>query len=340
MSARGTVINILCLFWSLTPVQWAPQNWIYWLQWTVMTASGGVYIDVEPLVSNTTAKCLSNTEKEIAVQADAGDVSGWYGPGAYLAWLFTLYASALSSIWHANYNNSDDSVRRHERADDGTIDGEFLAALAYPTVAVLDILYRFIRCKVDPTMDAAMLVIITSVFTMSIARRLVSPPDLDKWANGEFFPSGPRQWMLSIFLVLGHSLVWETLTEPYTSWRLTITVYVLLFLNILHSCIKVERLMDRYPYRVEEKRPRFERLAVFALLQIAFFIGVGLTRRSIFPRTGASLFDLDQCATLVTVIVATVFAKRTKVMGWIKQALLRLSGYHRVQSRPVEVFHL
>ncbi|KAL5412274.1 hypothetical protein PMIN04_009923 [Paraphaeosphaeria minitans] len=289
---------------------------------------------------NSTSPCLSYAEKQIAVQADAYEVSGWYGPGAYLAWLFTLYVSSLSSIWHANYNNHSDAVRKQDKFDNDAIDGEFLAVLAYPTVAILDLLHRFIRCKVDPTLDAAMLVILIGTFTMCTARRFASLPDLDKWVDGDYFPSGSRQWMLSIFLQLGHSLNCETLAEPYVSGGFTITVYALLLLNILHSCIKVERLRDRYPYRFFEKRPRVKRLVMFVLLQMAFWLGLGVTRKSVFPRTGASLLDLDQCATLVTVIVATIFARRTRVLDWLKHVWLRFSGFRLVQPHPVEVFHL
>ncbi|KAK7183130.1 hypothetical protein PSPO01_10677 [Paraphaeosphaeria sporulosa] len=145
-----------------------------------MAGSGGFWVDVDPLVSTMTSTYLSYAEKQVTVQADAGEVSGWYGPGAYLAWLSTLYMLSLSSIWHANYNNSSDAMRRYEREENGAIDGEFLAALTYPTVAILDLLYRFIRCKVNPTLDAAMLLLLTGSFTLCTARGLASPPDLDK----------------------------------------------------------------------------------------------------------------------------------------------------------------
>ncbi|KAL5371584.1 hypothetical protein DPSP01_014164 [Paraphaeosphaeria sporulosa] len=337
-TGRGTVISFLCLFWDLTAVLWAPQNWIYWLQWTAMATSGGVYIDVDALVANPSPPCLSYAEKKTQVEADASDVSGWYGPGAYLAWLFTVYVSAFSSIWHADGIDkstdvvAEDDAPGQELLNDDAIDGEFLAALTYPAIAILDILYRFSRCRVDPTLDAALLVVLTAILTLSTARRLASPPDMDKWVAGDIFPTGPRQWILSVFLVVGHSLVFSITGEPYFSWRLVLTVYLLALANVVHSTIKIERLMDRHPYRIDEKRPRWERIAVFMVFQIVFMVVLGVTQKSVFPRTGASLSDMDQCATLITVIVATIFARRAKVLDWVNSVRLRLAGFRPVQT--------
>lgn len=335
---RCTFISFLSLFLDLTAVLWAPQNWIYWLQWLAMTASGGVYIDVGPLVSNPKPQCLSREEKVAAVGADADVVSGWYGPGAYLAWLFTVYVSSLSAIWNADYSDGSDKQEPERAEDDNGIDGELLASLTYPAVAMLDILYRFIRCKVDPSLNAAMLVVLAGVFSIGTTRRLVAAPDLDEWAGGQFFPSGPRQWILSVFLVVGHSLIWSTMAEPYNDWKIVTAIYAIALGNILHSSITIERVMDRYPYRIAKvKRPRMERVAVFLGFQAIFLVVVGTTRKSIFPQTGASLSDLDQCAALVTIVVATMYAHRMRLWDWVQQARVRLSGFRPVQSNPSEV---
>lgn len=80
-------------------------------------------------------------EKEAAVSGPPDGASGWYGPGAYLAWLLAAYTAALSSIWH--------SKCAEENEDAGhVLDGEMLAAIFYPSVAVLDLLSRFIRCQI------------------------------------------------------------------------------------------------------------------------------------------------------------------------------------------------
>ncbi|KAK4169699.1 hypothetical protein QBC43DRAFT_306553 [Cladorrhinum sp. PSN259] len=37
------------------------------------------------------------------------NVSGWYGPVAYLSWLITAYAASVSSIWHSSCSVTSDA---------------------------------------------------------------------------------------------------------------------------------------------------------------------------------------------------------------------------------------
>ena len=152
--------------------------------------------------------------KKEAVFADPSDVSGWYGPGAYLAWLFTVYVGSASSIWNSRKTDSGTDAEISRKKNQDTIDGELLAALTYPAVCMLDIMYRLIRCKVDPTLDASMLVLFVGTFAISTARRLAFPPNIEDMARGDLFPSGKREWTISIFLAISHSIIYGTVGEP------------------------------------------------------------------------------------------------------------------------------
>lgn len=333
---RGALIGFLSLFLNFTSVLWAPQNWLYWLQWVLMSTENPTFIDVSSLVGDPAPACMTYVEKKDAVAADPSDVSGWYGPGAYLAWLFTVYLGSMSSIWDSEERPGRDDGSEIERKDEDAIDGELLAALTYPAVAVLDIMYRLIRCKVDPTLNAAMLVVFASLLTIGTSRRLTSPPDVDKWASGDMFPSGKRQWTLSIFLIVCHCIVFGTLAEPYNDVKIFVTVYSLAFGCILYSAIKTQRKMDRYPYRVEENRPRVERCVAFGVLQGVFLVVIGATRGTVLPRTGARITDLDQCATLVTVVVATAFSRRESIMRCVRKFQVRVKGLRRRRLLPAD----
>ena len=332
---RASVVGFLSLFLNFTSVLWAPQNWLFWLQWVLMFGENPTFVDISPLVGNPAPACLTYSEIKEAVNADASDVSGWYGPGAYLAWLFTLYVGSIKSIWNGEERNRGDDKTKPEQKDKDAIDGELLASLTYPAVAILDIMYRLIRCKVDPTLDASMLVIFVSVLSLGTARRLASPPDADKWANGDImFPSGKRQWTVSTFLVICHCIVFGTIAESFNDLRILATVYSLAFGCILYSAVKSERKMDRHPYRVEEVRPRLERTIAFIVFQGIFLMAVGASRGSVMPRTGSRLSDLDQCATLITVIVATIFSSRAGIMKWAQTFQPRVAGFRRLRPVP------
>jgi hypothetical protein len=270
---------------------------------------------------NTTGYCLDYAAVNGAVSVPPTDVSGWYGPGAFLAWLLTTYTYCISAIWRAKKSEQPGRVE--------TVEVELLAAVMYPAVAILDILYRLIRCKVDPTLNAAMIVVFTSTITLGVSWRLCWQLQReDTWFefDRDYFPSGPQGWIVSVFRILCHTLIIGTIGEPWSDWRLVITVYVLAFLNLLYSEIVTETKMDVHPYTVEASRPRLERIGVFVGIQIIFTIVSGATRHTILPQSGASLADLDQWATLATVIVATVFSKR----GRFENIGTRIAGFRRV----------
>jgi hypothetical protein len=99
--------------------------------------------------SNPAGPCLTQSEKKEAVSGPATSVSGFYGPGKNLAWLLTTFIASLSLTCHSKCHEGCN----HE-------EGELLVALMYPLIVLVDILYRLIRCKLDPSINATVLVYI------------------------------------------------------------------------------------------------------------------------------------------------------------------------------------
>jgi hypothetical protein len=81
--------------------------------------------------------------------------------------------------------------------------------------------------------------------------------------------------------VFCHTTVNATIGESYNELKLLATTYSLGAFVIVYFLIKARRLSDTYPYYLVEPRPRPERVAMFVLMQIVFFIVLGTTRHSI-----------------------------------------------------------
>ncbi|KAF2489949.1 hypothetical protein BU16DRAFT_567042 [Lophium mytilinum] len=327
--------NIITLFLFLTPVLWAPQNWIYWWQSVVLFSESPTWIDVDPIVSEMhTGQCHTFSEKKDAVSSPITNVSSFYGPGTYLAWLLTAWVASSSSIWHSRLS------QRYEETN--LIDGDMLAALLYPFIAICDILYRLIRCRLDPGIHAAFFVVISATSIFGLARRLSWQVD-GEGLSDSIFPAKTREWFWSCFQALAHSLILATIGEPYNDIVLVLTVYTLLLIITLYSEFCVGIYQDRYPYYTEKFRPRFERVAVFSLSYVTYLIVLAASHRPVFPRTGAKFTDLDQLGPLLGTVVTIIFFKRSVLASVLSHARRRLSGFSRLQQQEnneIELQHL
>lgn len=106
-------------------------------------------------------RCMTAEVKRVATLTGVDEVSGWYGPGAYLAWLVTAYVAAFSSIWHSKCAREPKAARKTIYSDDevfmlprlssddpaDALDGEMVAELMYPLVAVADVFVRLVRLQ-------------------------------------------------------------------------------------------------------------------------------------------------------------------------------------------------
>lgn len=79
--------------------------------------------------------------------ADLTNVSGLYGPGAYLAWYITSLSVSVATAFHAT---STPPNSRHDK-----LDADIIAVAAYPIIAAGDIFIRSNRPPIDAAAMAA-----------------------------------------------------------------------------------------------------------------------------------------------------------------------------------------
>ena len=250
-------------------------------------------------------QCKTWMEKRDAIIDTAASASGWYGPGAYLAWLITAYATALSTIWHSKCSEKHPDVNK--------LDAEILLTIGYPLVALGDVLLRLIRCQFDPGMTAAVFVLVSTLTIIGPLTRLSWQEDgVEVESDPPHFPRTVKEWTWKTFRFLCHTVVYAILFEPYLESRVMLAVYVLLLLTLLYSGIYGEARLDKYPYQRSVYRTRTERVVTFCVIQLVFNIVLFSVSRSVWPKTDASLLDLDQIAGVFPAKGIMVFAK------WLK----------------------
>jgi hypothetical protein len=276
--------------------------------------TGGVDFN---LIFGKRERCMTRNETLAAVLAPEANVSGLYGPGAYMTWLLTSWAAAISSIAHAKCASNNP-----QRLD---VDLELIGVIAYPFVACMDIIIRIIRCKIDASLTAAVFVVVASLTILSPMKRLSIQREgselFELFEDSSRFLQNKRLHMLRIPRWMGYGVLLAIIQEPYVNTNALITLWSLLFFVILYSGLvgESEYVNGHFtsPYR-----PWKERVAVFCLVQIIFSIVLVTTgNRSFWPVTSTSLYDLDQATTLLVGIVTLVVSRRT-IMGVVRTKLL------------------
>ncbi|KAF7596799.1 hypothetical protein BBP40_012398 [Aspergillus hancockii] len=247
-------------------------------------------------------RCKSWTEKQTAISTPTETASGWYGPGAYLAWLLTAYVTAISTIWNTKCSDMHPEASK--------LDPEMLFTLAYPLIALSDVMIRLIRCQIDPGMTAAAFVLVTTL-------SLIGPMTKLSWQeNGveadvdAVFPRTTKQWVWKTGRFMCHTVVFAILHEPYVQSNVMLANYGILFFTLLYSEFRGELMSDTYPYKQTAYRPRAERLVFFCIVQLVFHVVLYVYCHSIWPATGANILDLDQIAGLVITTATLVYSKQ------------------------------
>ncbi|GAB1318479.1 hypothetical protein MFIFM68171_08689 [Madurella fahalii] len=358
----SSAMAIIWLFLSLTPVLWAPNNWFAWFIGLVMSTGTGVgYIpndfvdDIGKL--DRPGRCMSWADKRDATAGPADGVSGWYGPGAYLSWLVTAYAAAFPSIWHSKCAQSEEARRQDGSDNDESdnegepfhlpkwgskdpadvLDGEMIAAVAYPLVAVCDVVARLIRCRIDPGMSAAVFVLVSALTVFGPTSRLSWQRDgQDNEEHPEFLPRTNRSWMWKSAGTFIHGVVMSLSGEPYAYPLLVLSVYVMLFLLMSYSVISMERLSETYPYRVKVYPSRAARVTAFTILQISFYGAAYGTIGSMLPVTGSSLWELDQIGALCTTVLTLLYLRREDAKYLVLDIGRQLAGFRRLGGSDPE----
>ncbi|PVF91728.1 hypothetical protein CPB86DRAFT_791837 [Serendipita vermifera] len=214
-------------------------------------------------------------------------VSGFYGPGAYWAWVLTI----LSAIVDMVSSNEGDRISP-----------DFVAACLYTLVAMVDIQFRFkITRHIDRELQlqAALHIVYTALSVSSLAfvlgQYLCERKPFDLYVPPERF-SGPwkfRIWAPFMLLTTIQTLsAWHTAfgVDPESDAK---RFAVLLYMSIIFFYSNW-----------------FIKLSVCALLLWYWvYDGVEPVRRGKLlwptsaPHTGSSILDMDQIAGLVTTVV-------------------------------------
>ncbi|KAK4209403.1 hypothetical protein QBC37DRAFT_430433 [Rhypophila decipiens] len=325
----SSALCFISLFLSLTPVLWSPSSWLSWLMISMQAVSEFAYLPDYEMIDamakdEVSRRCMTFDAKVNATQGPTAAVevvNGWYGPGAYLAWLLTAYVAAFSSIWRSKCAQSQEG---------DMLDGEMVGALLYPMVALFDVFVRLVRCKVDAQMSAALFVLFSALMVFGPTSRLswqVDGEDFDL----EVFPKTNRSWAWKFAGFLVHGFVITLIGEPYAyTLELLLPVYIMIFAVMLYAPIHGERLSEEYPYTMTVYRPRAERVAVFGVLQIIFLSVAWGKIGSPVPITGASLWDMDQIAGLVSAVAALLFFRMSGVVSLVSEVRNRLAGFRQV----------
>ncbi|WEW58105.1 hypothetical protein PRK78_003572 [Emydomyces testavorans] len=287
-----------------------------------MTSGGASPILFEYMNANSSAHCLTWEAKKAIISApvNIGDsiVSSWYGPGSYLAWLIAAYAAALSSIRASKCGSN--SAESHE------LDVELLATLLYPAIAASDVVLRLIQCRLDPGINAATFVVVSSLVVLGPASSLSWQEDgFEKTFELRWLTRRQTAWLIA--LLLCHTVACAVVGEPYGQHELLITMYSLVFVILFYSNVMITRMFDKYPYKSVKYRPAGERMIVFCVAQLIFGIVLLTTRRSIWPLTGARLADLDQSATLFTALLILAYSRRKTFTSFFLRLTRRISGF-------------
>jgi hypothetical protein len=269
---------------------------------------------------------MTRNETLAAVLAPEANVSGFYGPGAYMAWLLASWGVAISSIAHAKCASNN-----AQRLD---LDLELIAVIAYPFVACMDIIIRLIRCKIDASLTAAVSVVVASFTIFSPMKRLSVQREGSELFELEEFLLNKRLLMLRIPRWMGYGILLAISGEPYVNSGALICVCSLLCFVVIYSGIIGDETWKGGCYEKGEYvtghftspyRPWQERVAVFCLVQIIFSIVLVKTgNHSFWPVTSASLYDMDQATTLLLAIVTLVVSRRTALKSHLGRWLLEI----------------
>ncbi len=318
--------GVLSVLLQLTKTLWNPSALSMFLAFATGFSSP---MDVFPSSPGEQGRCMTYNETRAAISSTS-DVGGFYGPGAYLAWLITAWAAAISSIAGAKLASSNP-----ERLE---LDLELIAVVSYPLIAAFDVIWRLLRCKIDATMAAASSVIITSLAIVSPLTRLSVQTDgknLMDWIENPIALLENKRWFTLVILrSIGHGTVCSIIGEPYTNSCAIITLWILLFFAIIYSGLTSGERYIKDKFLQQTYRPWQERVAFFCMVQIILGVVLVTTgNRSFWPLTSASFWDLDQATTVLVAVVNLVLSRKSVISGVLKY--LRTS-FSRWRARGAE----
>ena len=314
------IISFLTFLSASTPTLWDVE----FLAFVLMTTDpfsgppSQKTLDIALLPDNP-RRCKTLEEKQELISGPITTVSGWYGPGVFIAWLLSANSMAISSIWHSKI-----STRNKESQH---IDTELLFVLFYPGVAFCDIVSRLIRCNIDPGINAAVFVLGYSLIIFGPASGLSWQPktademtangNKSSWESISSEMESHRHAALISFQILAHSLILSVNQEPY-GYQQFYTVHAIVFIIMIYSLILQEMLLDGRPSRKLRCRPRTERVVVYCTMQVVFGVILLSTNHSLYPDTPVNVWELDQFAALLSAIISLSYTRARTIKNFFK----------------------
>ena len=256
---------------------------------------------------------------------DLSTVSGFYGPGAYIAWILAFTSTLASYEMNLSVFKSFRRIFQwHQRPETdeavdiqpSPIDGNFIASVAFPLAACIDFIERR-RVVFDGQLDAAACVAHTSIlFTFAAFRGSLFQYRVRKLGNYNFtilagirFLALYALWVISITIVYSHAFSRE---YPYMHIQMlfacTATFFTMCAIAapsfthtwsvgfVVYLCLA----LALYQYNYRREHP--------CVLRVQFP----------FPHTASKLGDLDQAAALATGLAVFTYPilKATTRMIW------------------------
>ena len=220
-------------------------------------------------------------------QSDFSKVSGYYGPGACLAWYITAVSLGIRTLIFKAHSE--------ECAENNSpkfkINGDVLATTAYPLVAFFDTSMQLFYSILGHT--PLSVEFMAGLFVLELATTLAffivtldREPDSPKrhWAH---------RLLCIIVIFIGHGSIFDDWTSPKITWY-----------GVLKSIFCVMIAFDRHiTYHHRAAKPLC--LAVHVLGQS--IVRSHLPPYTLLPKTSSKFTDLDQIAAFVTTMVALVF---------------------------------
>lgn len=240
---------------------------------------------------------------------DLSTVSGFYGPGAYIAWVLTFTSTLASYEMNLSVLKPFRRIfqwHRHPETGEAVdirpspIDSNFIASVAFPLIACVDYIKRNKAGVFDGQLDAAACVVHTSMlFTFVAFHRSLFQYRVRKLGNYNFTKLTKIRslaictlWVNSIIIVYSHALgrgnpyVFIQMSYACIAGFLTVRTivtpsvpYMSLVYSVVFFCLGLAQLIDLLS---GQPRP--------CVLRVQFP----------FPQTASKLGDLDQAAALAT----------------------------------------
>ena len=225
-------------------------------------------------------------------------VSGYYGPGAYLAWYITATSLGIRLILHKS--PTMDCKVDDEESSRIEISGDVLATIAYPIVALVDTTVQLCYSILKGTpLTAEFLAGLCVIEIASTTAHFVETLDRDQDRDGP-----ERHWIIRLVNIanafLGYNSVFEgrSLVRPwYLALKIVYAVMVMANWHPYHSSRQV--------------RPFLFGIHIVAL----HVVRLQLPPYSLLPVSACKFSDLDQIAALVTTIAALVFPWKEQLLS-------------------------